>query len=243
MPKRNDITEQGQRDQQRNAGRNTAQSTAQSGRENVGSRQSGQVQEESRGDRERGLRTEREPHRGSGMVRQKQPGPGLSGGYVVTPFSLVSRMLEDMDRMLEGFGGTRARGQQLGGQLSPFGSGLGGGLSRFDENIWAPAVEMFQKKDKLVIRADLPGLSKDDVEIEIADDTLIIQGERRHEQQDEEEGFYRSERSYGQFFRMIPLPDGIDADKADAKFKDGTLEITLPAPRHEEKRSRKLSIK
>jgi HSP20 family protein len=248
MPRRNENAgqeqqNQGQRGRESSGSRQSGQS-GQSGRESIGSRRTAEIGDESRGDRERGLQTSREPQSRGGMVQQRQHAPGIAVGHVVTPFSLVSRMLEDMDRMLEGSGGSRELGGSFGGQLSPLRSGLGGNLARgFGESLWSPAIEMFQRKDKLVIRADLPGVSRDDLDIEIADDALIIQGERRHEEEEEQEDYYRSERYYGQFFRIIPLPEGIDGDKADAKFKDGTLEITLPAPKREDKRSRKLSIK
>lgn len=108
---------------------------------------------------------------------------------------------------------------------------------------WSPAVEVLEKGDKLLVRAEIPGVSKDDVSIDLTDDLLTIQGERGQESEDRGEGYYRSERSYGRFVRSIPLPEGVDTDKADAKFRDGVLEITLPAPKRERKQGRKLSIR
>ena len=95
---------------------------------------------------------------------------------------------------------------------------------------WAPDVEVFQKNDQLTIRADLPGLRREDVKVDVSDGGVCIQGERTHERDEHSEGYYRSERSYGSFNRMIPLPDGAIADQAKATFKDGVLEITMPAP-------------
>ena len=86
------------------------------------------------------------------------------------------------------------------------------------------------KHDQLVIKADLPGLRKDEVSVEIADDSVTIQGERKTEHKDEREGYFRSERSYGSFCRVIPLPEGAMTDQAKANFHDGVLEVTLPAP-------------
>jgi HSP20 family protein len=87
-----------------------------------------------------------------------------------------------------------------------------------------------ERGGKLVIRADLPGLTKKDVKVEIRDDTVCIQGERRQERESKGKGFYRSERSYGSFYREVPLPEGADPEKGTATFKDGVLEVTVPAP-------------
>ena len=109
-------------------------------------------------------------------------------------------------------------------------------------NMWNPPVETFQRGDQLVVRADLPGLAKDDVNVEVTDDAVIISGERRHEFEEEKDGVYRSERSYGSFCRAIPLPEGAIADNAKADFKDGVLEITMPAPPREATRGRRIEI-
>jgi HSP20 family protein len=93
-----------------------------------------------------------------------------------------------------------------------------------------------------VVRADLPGLEKNDVKVDIADDVLTIQGERKQEHEEEHEGWYRSERSYGSFYRAVPLPEGTIADSAKANFKNGVLEVTLQAPPKEVSRGRRLEI-
>ena len=92
-----------------------------------------------------------------------------------------------------------------------------------------------------MIRADLPGLSKDEVNVEINEDAITISGERRNENEEKREGYYRSERSYGSFYRQIPLPEGVNADDANATFHNGVLEITMKAPQPQS-RSRKLEI-
>jgi HSP20 family protein len=121
--------------------------------------------------------------------------------------------------------------------------GLGASGNRIgDWDLWTPEVETFQRGDELVIRADLPGLSKDQINVEVTDDAVVIQGERREESQDEREGFYRSERRYGSFYRTIPLPEGAIADNAKATFNDGVLEITMPAPPREAARGRRIEI-
>ena len=72
---------------------------------------------------------------------------------------------------------------------------------------------------------------------------LAISGERREENEEDREDYYRSERTYGQFYRAIPLPEGIDENQIDASFKDGVLELTVPAPKQEERRSKRIQIK
>jgi HSP20 family protein len=135
------------------------------------------------------------------------------------PFRALRRFADEFDRMFEDFG----FGTQSG--MTTFSKGSGSG-----NEMWAPDVEAFQKGDQLVIKADLPGLSKDDVTIDVTDDAVTIQGERKAEQKEEREGYYRRERSYGSFYRVIPLPQGAITEQAKAEFRDGVLEITMPAP-------------
>jgi HSP20 family protein len=105
-----------------------------------------------------------------------------------------------------------------------------------------PDVEILQRDNTLVIRADLPGLTKDDVKVDVTEDAVTIQGERKREHEEEKGGVYRSERSYGAFFRRIPVPEGTMTDQAKATFKDGVLEVTMPAPPESVKRGRRLEI-
>jgi HSP20 family protein len=90
---------------------------------------------------------------------------------------------------------------------------------------------------------DLPGLSKDDINIDVDDDLLTISGERTDEFKDDRDDYYRTERSYGRFFRAIQLPDGVNPDEIDASFKDGVLEVTIPEPKVSERRQRQVKIK
>jgi HSP20 family protein len=101
---------------------------------------------------------------------------------------------------------------------------------------------VFHRNDELVVRADLPGLKKDDVKVDVTENGITIRGERKREHEEEREGLYHSERSYGSFYRLIPLPDGAITDQAKAKFKDGVLEITMPAPPEHVRRGRRLEI-
>jgi HSP20 family protein len=101
---------------------------------------------------------------------------------------------------------------------------------------------MFERDGELVLRADLPGLSKDDVKVELADNAVTITGERRDEREEKREGLYSSERSYGRFYRRLPLPQGVNTEDARASFRDGVLEVTMPAAKAEAKTPRKLEI-
>lgn len=107
---------------------------------------------------------------------------------------------------------------------------------------WAPQIETLQRGDQFVVRADLPGLKKEDVNIEVTDDAITIQGERREEREEDREGYYRSERTYGSFYRVVPLPEGAITESAKAGFKDGVLEVTVQAPPREVSRRRRVEI-
>ena len=94
----------------------------------------------------------------------------------------------------------------------------------------------------MVVRADLPGISPDDVQIDVEDGVLTISGERRNTNEDRQEGFYRSERSYGTFARSIALPDGVDEDQVNARYEHGVLEVTIPLPQQQRQRGRRVQI-
>ena len=96
------------------------------------------------------------------------------------------------------------------------------------EGAWMPEVEIFQRDNRLIVRADLPGLKKEDVKVHVEENMLVIEGERKEESEVKREGLYRSERNYGSFYRGLPLPEGVKADQVDAMFKDGVLEIAMP---------------
>ena len=98
-------------------------------------------------------------------------------------------------------------------------------LGRFQQ---PPAVDVFEKDGAVHVRAEVPGLTAKDIDIEASADGLIISGEKKEETEVKEEKYYRSERTYGKFVRRIPLPRGADAAKAEARFKDGVLEIDMP---------------
>ena len=100
---------------------------------------------------------------------------------------------------------------------------------------------MYERDNKLIVSADLPGLDKNDVKVEMNDNVLTIEGERKNERRDEESGW--NERSYGHFVRTIALPEGIHGENANATFKNGVLEITLDAPRQAQARGRRIEVK
>jgi HSP20 family protein len=247
MATRNDAEtrQQGQQDTTQRARQQTSQQSPQGG----GTRQAGESGSEVRADRQRGLQTSREERPREGLVRSGASGRGLATGPAArSPFALMRRMMEDMDRMFEDFGVGGQLGRDFGlgrGSLSPLygSSGLGIEPDGGAATLWSPVVEVFERGDKLVVRAEIPGVTKEDIDVDIADDVLTIEGERRQESEDRGEGYYRNERSYGRFFRSIPLPEGVDADKAEAQFRDGVLEVSLPAPKREQRRGRKLSIR
>jgi HSP20 family protein len=149
----------------------------------------------------------------------------------------MRRFSEEMDRLFDDFGfGGNWLGPSFGRDYFPR------SLDEFRQSLWSPQVETFEREGQLVLRADLPGLKKDDVNVEITDDAITISGERRDEDEESREGYYRSERSYGSFFRSIPLPQGVNAEDAKATFENGVLEITMQAPQLQS-RARRLEIK
>jgi HSP20 family protein len=156
------------------------------------------------------------------------------------PFAFVRRFAEEMDRIFEDFGiesrwhvpSFLTRGHEL--------LRRGSGLVPAD---WSPRVDLIERGDQFVIRADLPGLTKDEVSVEVTGNLLTIQGSREQKEADEQEGCQYSECSYGPFYRAIPLPEGVEASKASAEFRNGVLEVSLPAPRRAVAAPRRLEIR
>ena len=143
------------------------------------------------------------------------------------PFSLMRQMQDEVDRW---FGDH--------GWVSPsswFSSGEHSGD-------WIPAIDAFQRGNDFVIRADVPGMARHDLNVEVGDDAVTIRGERKHEEHENREGMYWSERSQGSFYRVVPLPPGAISDSAKATFTNGVLEIVMPAPSPEARRGRKIDI-
>ena len=95
---------------------------------------------------------------------------------------------------------------------------------------WIPAMDLLETEDHLVLRGDLPGLTEDDIDIEIKDNVLTVSGERKAENEEKSEGYYRVERSFGNFSRSLTLPQGVDTGKVEANFDKGVLEVRIPKP-------------
>ena len=174
---------------------------------------------------------------GQALARQERDRSGLQRGDrpfgTFGPFEWMDRMTEEMDRMFD------RMSRDLGFRRSPLSRGLFGSGR---QGVWSPRVEAFHKGDRFIVRAELPGLKKDDVQVELADDALTIRGERREEHEEEHEGYYHSEREYGQFQRTIPLPEGVIGESAQASFRDGVLEVRMQAAPSEANRGRRLEI-
>lgn len=133
--------------------------------------------------------------------------------FDVNPFALMRRFTEDMDQM---FGPVSKEASQL--------------------SDWRPAIEVKEEKGKFLVKADLPGVEMKDVKVNVTDSVLTVEGERKQKMEEKHEGYFHSERSYGRFFRSIPLPEGAKTDQASAQFTNGVLEITLPVPETQQNR-------
>src|SRR5262245_5266350 len=152
-----------------------------------------------------------EPRRSAQLSR-------LGGWPVLSPFGMMRRFADEMDRvfdrMFEGTGPT--------------------GLERFTpwqlSERFSPEVDILERDGKLVITDYLTVMTKDDVKVDITDGAVLIEGERKYQHEEHEEGVYRAERGFGHFRRQIPLPEGVKTDTATAKFKNGVLEVTIEAP-------------
>ena len=135
--------------------------------------------------------------------------------FRMTPFSLFRRMADELDRALQPVSTEGEANQAIA---------------------WIPTVEVSERDGKFNILAELPGLSPNEVRVEVDNDALVIQGERKMERESNEGGVRRSERQFGFFYRRIPLPEGGDLEQAKARFHDGVLEISIPAPKRESNR-------
>jgi len=105
---------------------------------------------------------------------------------------------------------------------------------------WIPAMDLVETEDDFVLRADLPGLTEKDVNIELEDNVLTISGERKAESEHRKEGYYRVERAFGSFARSLTLPEGVDPEQVRANFDRGVLEVRVPKP--EQRKPRKVTI-
>ncbi len=159
-------------------------------------------------------------------VKSEQQNLQRSGGYPLRvavgptdllglgPFSLMRRMTEEMDRMLA----RSAAGTE-------------------EERIaWVPLIEVTEQGGNFVVRAELPGVKPDEVKLECTNEGIVLQGERKFDQEVSEGGVHLTERRYGRFYRSIPLPDGAKGEQAKARFENGVLEITVPLEQKSQRR-------
>lgn len=133
--------------------------------------------------------------------------------FSASPFELMRRFTDEMDRLFHG--------------IAPW---------KGSSSVWSPLIEMSEKDGQLAVRAELPGINKDDVKVELADGVLTISGERKQEQEERQGDFYRSERSYGSFTRTIPIPEDAQVDNAKATFENGVLTVLVPVPESKRRR-------
>jgi HSP20 family protein len=145
------------------------------------------------------------------------------------PFMDLPRWERDMDRMMEDFFDRR--------RMRPWWP-----WSRGESMETAtPAVDLYEQKDEIVVKAELPGIDKNNVEVNISNHHLTIKGEKKKEEEVKEENYYRSERSYGAFVRTLELPADVQQEKVKASFKDGILEVRLP--KTEEAKTKEIKVK
>jgi len=180
---------------------------------------------------------------GTRIAGRGQAVPGISTWFADAdnPFAMMRRMEEDLDRVFRAFGIPR-----LGFGFAPpreLESLVARAPTLSQAAQWSPQIEVFEREGNLVVHADLPGVKREDVEVNVEDDVLTIRGQRRQEHRETEGGYRRTERSYGTFFRQIPLPDGVDPSRVEAAYNDGVLEVVVPAPRSEAQRRRRIDIR
>lgn len=144
-------------------------------------------------------------------------------------------VFEHMDRLFEDF-----LGRRFG---SPWWPSIRWPEIRWPEGMEvSPSVDVFEEKDEIIIKAELPGMVKDDVNVNITEDTITISGEKKKEEKVEKKDYYRLERSYGSFSRSFHLPDDVQTEKIKATFRDGVLEIRVPKTEEAKKKEVKVKI-
>jgi HSP20 family protein len=170
-------------------------------------------------------------------ARQQEPGrltrsPYGWGGegdiWGGSPFQMMRRMQEEMDRVFGSFFGQSGAG------------GGGGGLQAGSG--WAPSIDVYETENDIVVKADIPGVEPEDLEVYCTEDGVVLRGETRREQERDEGGWHRTERRYGRFERQIPLPPGARPDDAQANFRNGVLELRIPKSEESRQRARRIPI-
>jgi len=128
------------------------------------------------------------------------------GFFGVNPFALMKHFTEEADRM------------------------FGYKAATAPPDAWCPAIEVKEEKGNLFVTAELPGVNYEDVKVRFTGDALVVEGERKYEKEEKREGYFHTERSYGRFYRTIPVPEGANAEKATAQFNNGVLSVVIPIP-------------
>ena len=145
------------------------------------------------------------------------------------PFALLREMRTEFDRFFNEPGWPALQWPAF-----RFGDGT--------EAAWRPEIDVFERDNRLVTKIDLPGLKKEDIKVEVTDGHLAISGERKREEEEKGEEFYRCEREYGTFYRAVPLPEGVKLEDVTATFTDGVLEVSVPLPAKPEATVRQVAI-
>jgi HSP20 family protein len=217
-----------------------------SSQQNAGNPSGGQAQQYGASNAQQGGQPTSASNQQGSQQEGYNPGTGQQGGALSrrggsglpslfgtrgNPFDMLRRLDDDVDRLF----------QQLWGG----GRSLMRGRGAESPSMWMPQVEVREEGGKLHVCADLPGLKKEDVKLSLDGDQLVLQGERQSSREEGQQGgnFYHSERSYGSFYRTIPLPEGVDPQTAQAEFKDGVLDVTFDAPRRPQQQSRQIDIR
>jgi HSP20 family protein len=139
---------------------------------------------------------------------------------LISPFDRMEGMMEDFFRR-------------------PFWSGMPRMMEEVEP---APSVDIFEEGDNIVLKSEMPGMSKEDIEVNLTDDTITLSGEKKKEEKIEKKNYYRLERSFGSFKRSFALPSEVQSDKAKASFKNGILEIKIPKSEAAKKKEKKIKI-
>jgi HSP20 family protein len=163
------------------------------------------------------------------MAEKKDLAPA-AGRAARDPFGLLRQMTAELDRVFERPFGTAFHWPSLRAVTLPEGES------------WAPQIDVFERDNRLVTKVDLPGLKKEDVKVEVTDGHLSISGERKSETEEKKDNVYRCERSYGSFYRAVPLPKGAKIEDVKATFADGVLEVSVPLPAQAEAKPRTVAI-
>jgi HSP20 family protein len=148
--------------------------------------------------------------------------PELSRLFIADPFRMMQDVLRDP------FAGV--------GQLDRW-------FGDFSPSVFQPRIDVVDDGDALRVTAELPGMDREDLQIQIEDEALVLRGEKKLESKSEEKGCYRVERAFGSFQRLIPLPDGVDVDRAEARFEKGVLTVRVPKTAAEKSGVRRVEIK